>query len=229
MDISHSWTWMIFMALLLGLRHGLDLDHLATIDAITRAVRNTPYLSKIVGFLFSLGHGLVVTLLSLLIGSGLIETHTPPWLESFGSWISIICLVLFGLLNLWTVFQPPSFDTMPQGLKSYLAKKLMGKKLTSPMIVMIGALFAFSFDTFSQIALFSISASLMAGWMFSGVLGFFFTLGMIITDGLNGLIVSRLVQQVDGMSLVLSRGLGFTISMFSLIIGIIGIINVIIG
>ena len=72
-------VWMMTTAFLLGLRHGLDLDHLATIDAITRTVQGN--LSKMVGFLFSLGHGLVVTIVSLVIGSGLMQTHIPEWLD----------------------------------------------------------------------------------------------------------------------------------------------------
>lgn len=226
MDSNTSSLWMLFLALVFGMRHGFDLDHIATIDAITRTVRHNHYLSRWVGCLFSLGHGLVVTLISLMIGSGLMETHVPQWLEGFGSWISIGFLVIFGLLNLWSVMQPSSQASLPAGIKSYLAKKLMNKKFNPGMILMIGALFAFSFDTFSQVALFSISASLVSGWAFAGILGLFFTLGMLITDGMNGLFVATLIQRADGMSLVISRSLGLTIALFSLITGFIGIIKV---
>lgn len=217
MDHNNSWLWMVFMALILGIRHGLDLDHLATIDAMTRTVRESPYLSKMVGFLFSLGHGLVVTLISLLIGGGLMETKVPEWLDGFGSWISFFFLVIFGLINLWNITQTSSHTTLPVGIKSFLAKKMVNKRYNTLFIMLIGALFAFSFDTFSQIALFSISASLMSGWMFSGILGLTFTLGMIITDSFNGLFVSMIIQRADGMSLVISQGLGVIISLFSLV------------
>ena len=92
--------------------------------------------------------------------------------------------------------------------------------------MMIGALFALSFDTFSQIALFSITASLMSGWLFSAILGSFFTLGMMVSDGFNGLFVSALIQRADGTSLVLSRSLGVAISFFSLLTGAIGLIKI---
>lgn len=226
MEEGTSPVWMIFMALTLGLRHGLDLDHLATIDAITRTVRHSRYLSKFVGFLFSLGHGLVVILISLIIGSGLMKTHTPPWLEGFGNGISIFFLIVFGLLNLWNVYHSASQATSPEGIGSYFAKKFISKKVNSAGIMMIGALFALSFDTFSQIALFSITASLMSGWLFSAILGAFFTLGMMVSDGFNGLFVSALIQRADGTSLVLSRGLGLAISFFSLMTGVIGLIKI---
>ena len=69
--MEDSGGFLFAMAFLLGIRHGFDLDHLATIDSVTRIVGENRYLSKIVGFLFSLGHGLVVILISLIIGSGL--------------------------------------------------------------------------------------------------------------------------------------------------------------
>ncbi len=213
------------MALTLGIRHGFDLDHLATIDAITRTLRDNRFLSKIVGFLFSLGHGLVVTLISLIIGSGIMQSHIPEWLDGFGKWVSIIFLFLFGILNLYNIFQNPLKPQMPVGLQSFLTKKLGSKKFSPAMIIGIGALFAFSFDTFSQIALFSISASLLSGWLFSGVLGIFFMLGMMITDGINGLLVSVLIQRADRFSMVLSRGIGLTICLFSLTIGCIGLVE----
>lgn len=222
-NMNNSGLLLILMAFTLGLRHGFDLDHLATIDAMTRTVRDHPRLSRWVGVLFSLGHGLVVTLISLIIGSGLMQAHVPEWLDSFGSWVSILFLFVFGILNLWNIFQNPSKSALPLGLKSLLARKLTSKTCNPVSIILIGALFAFSFDTISQVALFSISASLVAGWFFSGILGIFFTLGMMASDGLNGLFVSALIQRADKFSLFLSRSLGLTISMFSLILGLIGV------
>lgn len=227
MEGSDSWGWMICMAVALGVRHGFDLDHLATIDAVARTVRDNRVLSKMVGCLFSLGHGLVVTLLSLIIGSGLMKAHTPQWLEGVGNWISIFFLCVFGFLNLWSVFQQTSgAAAFPAGARSFLAKKILNEKISPGAIAVIGALFAFSFDTFSQIALFSISASMMSGWFFSGILGISFTVGMMVSDGLNGLLVSALIQRVDGMSLALSRGLGLTISLFSLLTGFVGLMKI---
>ncbi|MCX6989690.1 MAG: DNA repair protein [Chlamydiae bacterium] len=226
MNTDTSWQLMVFMALVLGIRHGFDLDHLATIDALTRTVRDNRLLSKMVGFLFSLGHGLVVILVSLIVGGGLVQAHVPEWLEGCGNWISIFFLVVFGALNLWNVFQSSPSTNMPVGIKSFIARKITGKKSTPFLITMIGALFAFSFDTVSQIALFSISASLLSGWLLSGILGVFFMLGMMMSDGLNGLFVSTLIQRADRTSIVLSRGIGLTISMFSLIIGFMSLLKI---
>lgn len=228
MDANTSWMILVLMAMTLGIRHGFDLDHLATIDAITRCVRDNHLLSKWVGFLFSLGHGLVVILISLIIGSGFMQSYVPEWLEGFGKAISIFFLILFGLINLYNVFQNP-VEASPMGLRSFLAKRLVAAKYHPSLIIGIGALFALSFDTFSQVALFSISASLLSGWLLSGVLGIFFMLGMMMADGINGLVISALIQRADTMSIAISRGLGLSISLFSLGIGGIGLYEILIG
>jgi high-affinity nickel-transport protein len=221
MEINENTPWflMLLIAVALGLRHGLDLDHIATIDAITRTARKQQSVSRLTGFFFSFGHGIVVTAISLVIGAGIIQAQVPEWLDGVGAWVSIFFLLAFGFLNLWNVFQNNSSE-MPVGIKSFVTQKIMNKKYNPAMIMIVGALFAFSFDTFSQIALFSISATLMSGWLFSGILGVCFSLGMIITDGINGLLVSSIVQRADKGSLIFSRCLGLAISGLSLGIGI---------
>lgn len=53
-------------------------------------------------------------------------------------------------------------------------------------MILVGALFALSFDTMSQVAFFSISVQAGQSWMTPMLLGLVFMLGMIVTDGLNG-------------------------------------------
>lgn len=118
--MQDSQLLLITMVFLLGVRHGFDLDHIATIDGITRMVSANRLLAKMIGCLFSLGHGFVIILISLIIGSGFKLTHTPQWLDGVGTGISIIFLLVFGLLNLWNVFQSPSKSPLPTSLKDYL-------------------------------------------------------------------------------------------------------------
>ncbi|KTD01786.1 DNA repair protein [Fluoribacter gormanii] len=223
--MENSGLLLIAMAFLLGLRHGFDLDHLATIDSVTRMVSAHRTLAKIVGFLFSLGHGSVVILISLIIGNGVKPIIVPQWLDGLGNSISITFLLIFGLLNLWNVFRNQSTPPLPTSLKNYLAKKLIRNNFNPFLIILIGALFALSFDTVSQVVLFSLSARAMAGWLFSGVLGIVFMLGMMVSDGLNGLFVSTLIQRADSVSLLFSRMAGLIIASFSLIIGMINLIQ----
>lgn len=213
------------MAFTLGLRHGFDLDHLATIDSITRAVKSNIRLSKFVGFLFSLGHGLVVITMSLIIGSGVIQTQTqmPTWLEAFGNWISIFFLFLFGVITLWNLL--PNSKVIPVGIRSVIFKKLFKDNYNPIIIMLIGALFALSFDTFTQVALLSLSASLLTGIFFTAILGIVFMMGMMTTDGLNGIFVSSLLQSADKKSRVISCGFGILIGMFSLTLGVMNLLR----
>lgn len=224
--MGNAWMPLISMALLLGFRHGFDLDHLATIDSITRTVRDNRYLSKMAGLLFSLGHGIVVTSISLIIGSGVLQARIPLWLNDFGNWISILFLFAFGMLTLWNVLRNSSKPTTSSSVAIFVSHLFKNKKYKPVLIVLVGAIFAFSFDTFSQVTLFSISASALSGWAFSGMLGVVFMLGMLTSDGINGLLVSSLLQQADTKSFIISQALGLVIAFFSLVIGVVNLFKI---
>jgi high-affinity nickel-transport protein len=87
----------------------------------------------------------------------------------------------------------------------------------------VGALFALSFDTMSQAAVFSMAATTIGGWTFGVVLGLVFMLGMMVTDGVNGLWISRLLRAADRRALVASRVMGFTVGGLSLLVGLFGL------
>ena len=131
--------------------------------------------------------------------------------------------MLFGLLTLWNSLAKST--RLPIGFKGLFFIKLLGEKYNPLIIVFIGALFAFSFDTFTQVALFSISASVLAGYFFTIILGIVFMLGMMTSDGLNGLFVSKIIQSADKKSIIISRVFGVLIAGFSLILGVIGLLN----
>src|SRR5438445_12735093 len=72
------------LVFVLGLKHGLDPDHLVAIDGFTRSSR-----SRWCGLFFSLGHGIVVTLVALAVALVATEWQAPRWLAPTGQWISI--------------------------------------------------------------------------------------------------------------------------------------------
>jgi high-affinity nickel-transport protein len=214
---------LLVMALTLGIKHGFDLDHLSIIDAITRTVR-CQRTARMSGILFSFGHGIIVMIVSLLAGSGLLLAQVPAWLEQTGSLISLFFLFLFGLLTLFSVFT----TTAPAARgKSALFKKIIGPDTSPVTIMLIGALFAFSFDTFSQVALFSLSAALISGWAFSGMLGFTFMTGMMLADGLNSIVLATVLVRTDKTTFFISRLSGLLISVFSLTIGSLNLIKLV--
>ncbi len=95
--MPQDWLGLVLLVFILGLKHGMDPDHLATIDGLTRfnALRR-PRVSRWSGFLFSLGHGAVVTLVAGIVAVAAGEWTAPAWLEDVGAWISI--LFLFALV-----------------------------------------------------------------------------------------------------------------------------------
>lgn len=219
LEAANSSVLLMAVAYTLGIRHGFDLDHLATIDSISRALSSNKLLSRISGILFASGHGLVVIAVSVILGSGIIQSQIPSWLEGVGGAISVFFLFLFGIITLWNVSFNPQKNFNSLNLKSFLSGKLITQK-THPIFIMgVGALFAFSFDTYTQIALFTISANTLSGCVFSVLLGIMFTLGMITSDGLNGIFISGLIQRADKISISISRIFGLLIALFSLIIG----------
>src|SRR5258708_39733260 len=96
---SH-WLALVGVVFLLGLKHGLDPDHLAAIDGLTRFnARERPALSRWSGLLFSAGHGVVVTLVAIAVATVATEWKAPEWLENAGTWISIGFLSALGTAN----------------------------------------------------------------------------------------------------------------------------------
>jgi high-affinity nickel-transport protein len=201
----------------LGLKHGLDADHLVAIDGLARFNhRLRPRLARWCGALFSLGHGAVVLGVALAVGVATERWVVPGWLESVGSWISIAFLAALGLVNLAAVLGTPAGGVVaPVGLRGKLLAPLT--RTSHPLaIALVGTLFAISFDTLSQAALFAVAASQFGGVEHSLALGLLFTLGMLLADGANGLWIASLLRRADAFARVASRVLGIAVAGLSL-------------
>jgi nickel/cobalt transporter (NiCoT) family protein len=218
---------LVLLVFLLGVKHGIDPDHLATVDGLTRFnLAARPLLARWSGCLFSLGHGLMVMAVAVLVALSASAWSTPQWLELAGAWISIAFLAALGSVNLAAVLRtPPDRVARAAGLKGRWLGRLT--RTSHPLLIAsIGAAFALSFDTISQAALFSLSASQAAGWVFAAFLGFVFTSGMVVADGANGLWVSRLLARADRRARIASRVLGLSIAFLALAVAVLGIAKV---
>ena len=103
-DLPTDWSALCVLVFLLGMRHGFDADHLATIDGLTRlSSRAGQRWARQCGSLFSAGHGAVVLTIALGVGLARARWAAPEWLEATGTWISIGFLLVLGLLNLRAV------------------------------------------------------------------------------------------------------------------------------
>lgn len=216
---------LIALAFVLGAKHGLDADHLATIDGLTRfnAAAGRLRLARWCGLLFSLGHGAVVCLVAVAAGMLFSQAAVPGWMEVVGIWISAVFLLLLGALNLHAVLSTPQHEVVQLvGLKGRWLGRL--KYAGHPVLVLLlGALFALSFDTLSQAALFSASAAHHGGMGYALLLAVFFMLGMMVTDAANGWWISHLLKRADATARTVSRMMGLTVVGLSWVVAGLGL------
>ncbi len=209
---------LVALAFVLGLKHGMDADHLATIDGLTRFNTSAERfrLARLCGFLFSLGHGAVVCIVAVAASLLFHHTTVPTWMDDVGTWMSAFFLVLLGILNLAAVFSTPSHEMVQMaGIKG---RWLGGLKSAShpALVALVGALFALSFDTLSQATFFSVAATRYGGIIYALLLAVCFMIGMMVTDAVNGLWISHLLRRADASARIASRIMGATVALLSL-------------
>lgn len=226
-EFPTDWGALCSLVFLLGMRHGLDADHLAAIDGLTRvSARRGQVHARYCGALFSLGHGVVVLTIALaagMLGAGWVP---PEWFDALGGAISIAFLALIGLVNLRAALRAPADATVALvGIRGRLADRLLrgtGRRSSAPAVMGVGALFALSFDTLSQSALFAVMAVHFGGASHALTLGMLFVLGMLLTDGANGWWISNLIHRTDRMAVVASRTMTLAVASVSLLVALLG-------
>ena len=226
------------LLLALGFRHGLDPDHIAAVDGLTRLRFSSQnyWTSRLTGFQFATGHSLTVFLATLfLFWQGL---TLPAWLDDLGMWISSVFLLVLGLINLHHCVGSalPKMLTSegngphrhthravaelgaharPPGLMQPLIMKVMGP-LAHPMGV--GFAFALSLDTLAQAGLMAAKGHEMGGYGLIMVFASSFGLGMLLADSLNGLLVHWMVKQSEQFAHSTTRIMSGLIAILSLTI-----------
>ena len=209
-DTSLDVTALVLIALLFGLRHGLDADHLAMIDGLARlqARAGRFRLSRLCGVLFSAGHGLVILVAAFILqhfGGRIV----PAWLEPLGAWISILFLFSVGVTNLRNAADPGA----PQAPTPITRWALQFPLLHAPVgAFIVGSMFAISFDAMSTAAWFSLAGTMHGGSAVTVALACFFVAGMVIVDGINGLVMATLIRRSESFVLRARR-------LFALLVG----------
>jgi nickel/cobalt transporter (NiCoT) family protein len=219
--LPSSWTALCALAFVLGVKHGFDADHLATIDGITRYNSiPRPRLARFAGALFSLGHGAVVIAIAAATGIATTAWQPPAWLEVTGVTVSLVFLFGLALVNLRAVAVAKRCEVVrPAGLRS----RLLGRVLTVQRpwaVAAVGALFAVSFDTVSQAALMSLAAERFGGLAHSLFIAVLFVAGMLAVDGANGVFLAKLVRNADRTAAVASRVMALAVGALSMSIGL---------
>ena len=204
--LPNDWYALAALVFMLGMKHGFDADHLATIDGLTRYnARHNPALARFCGTLFSLGHGAVVVLIALAVSTLAGSWQVPVWMDTVGVWISISFLAALGCVNLAAVLRTrPGEVVQPVGIRGRLFARL--QHTNRPLLVAaVGALFALTSQQFG-------------GWEHALLLALLFMAGMLLTDGVNGLWISRLIRRADEAAQIASRVMGLVVGGVSLLV-----------
>lgn len=217
--LAGDWVGVTALVFLLGLKHGFDPDHLVAIDGFTRTSR-----SRWCGLFFSLGHGVMVTLVALTLAVAASDWQPPGWLERLGAWISISVLLALGTANLFMALRARPGRPVPLiGVRGRWLAERLGRSSHPVVIASVGAAFALSFDTISHALLFSLTGVSIAGWLFALALGLVFTLGMVATDAVNGWWVAKMVAGADRRAASASRAMSIAIAFLCLALAAAGL------
>lgn len=169
------------LAFTLGLRHGVDADHIAAVDNVTRKLMQDGKRPVGVGLFFSLGHSTVVfTITFILALTATLITKSMPGLADIGglvgTTVSALFLYVIGFINLLVLVDIyRMFRRVTQGgtyneetLEQFLAQRGFMNRFFGPLVRAIntswkmyplGFLFGLGFDTATQVGLLGVSAS----------------------------------------------------------------------
>ena len=202
------------LAYTFGLRHGVDPDHIAAIDNVTRKLMQEGKRPLYAGFFFALGHSTVVVIASVFVALSVAALQAK--FEGFreiggviGTSVSALFLLGISIANiaiLVSVYR--MFAAVRRGdrlieddLHNVLAQRgFLGRMLRSLFGVItrswhmypLGLLFGLGFDTASEIGLLGISAAQgSAGLPVWSILVFpaLFTAGMSLVDTTDGVLM----------------------------------------
>lgn len=197
----------------LGLRHAVDADHIAAIDNITRKLLQDGRRSASIGLWFALGHSAVILLATAAVVAA---AGTLGRLQGFreiggivGTAVSGSFLLLVAAMNVCILLaiirtvrrvraghkiEEAELNTLfaGNGLLSRLFRPLFRSVSRPWHMALLGFLFGLSFDTASEVALFSISATQAAhGVSFGSALVYpaLFAAGMSLLDTTDGVLM----------------------------------------
>ncbi|QQC63690.1 HoxN/HupN/NixA family nickel/cobalt transporter [Paraburkholderia ginsengisoli] len=221
-----AWTWALIafrdyplllgtalLAYGFGLRHAVDADHIAAIDAVTRKLMQSGKRPLGVGLAFSLGHSTIVIAATIGIAwtahslHGRFETFKEVG-GTLGTLVSATFLLVLAAVNLvilrdvWRRYRHVQRDgealaqtadsLAPAGLLSRALRPLFRLVTKSWHMYPVGVLFGLGFDTATEIGLLAIAASQAGtGLPLYSILVFpaLFTAGMTLVDSTDNVLM----------------------------------------
>jgi nickel/cobalt transporter (NiCoT) family protein len=207
-DISLFVAATIPVMILLGIRHALDVDHIAAIDNLVR-MRNAIKSARWIGSLFSVGHMLAVCAEMVALIYIVKSLEAQATFQLLGGILGASVLALIGGINLYSLrrYGRSGFGMLAQRMAE--TTRFAGN-VGSPL--MIGFVFGLGFDTATQISALTVAAvaSATQGVQVALLLAAFFATGMIPTDTLDSLVLREVFSRMTNsggfktMSYVLS-------------------------
>lgn len=214
METTPSMMATFGLLIALGLRHGLDPDHIAAIDALTkqRFRANAFWAARLTGLQFALGHSLTVFLATLLFYWQVFQL--PTWLDQLGLWISSAVLIWLAAINLRHCLHGGEHAHLGGPIKTWLMRA-MGP-LAHPMGV--GFAFAISFDSLAQAGLMAAKGHELGGASAVVFMPVCFGLGMLCADTCNGLVMHLLIGKSHRLARNSARWMSALIALLSLLV-----------
>ncbi|MFN3974155.1 MAG: hypothetical protein ACK4K2_02595 [Dehalococcoidia bacterium] len=127
--------------LVLGLRHGIDWDHIAAIADITSA-QPTRLRGFLMGTVYALGHAFVVVVLGLL--ALWIGVLLPEWIDAYLERVVGATLVVLGVWVFWSLLRDPAhFRLRSRWMLIFAAlrgvyRQVVGRLRGQPSVVPVG-------------------------------------------------------------------------------------------
>ena len=209
------------LAYTFGLRHAVDVDHIAAIDNTSRKLMQEGKDSRFVGTFFSLGHSTVVILLTvLIIFASRFATQNISNFQNIGGIVGTLIsggfLYLLAFLNFFILIdlvkhykkaQKEGSINDEELNEALLKRGFMGRYFNKIFNVIsnqyqmygVGFLFGLGFDTASEVAVLAISATFAGTYLQIPVYMFLifpllFTVGMVLIDTTDGLFMTFAYQ-----------------------------------
>lgn len=193
--LQHHFTGFVIL-FVLGLRHGLDPDHITIIDGYTyRLHLKKNNWARWVGTLFTFGHGIMVTVIAFALSILRNNFEMPVMLDIIVEWASSMILFLVGISNLVALIRQDKGNS--RVLKKWLIPSSFENNVNPFTVIITGIIFGFIFDTSSQIAAFGYAISVSNQWMYAILGGTVFSLGLIVTGTCDSMLLSKLLKTFD--------------------------------
>jgi len=195
--VTDAWPFILLSIptmLILGMRHGLDVDHITAIDNLVR-LHNATKKSRLVGAGFSSGHMISVLAEMIFIIYVIGSITNTNNLAFWGGVIGTMALGTIGAINIYAM------KKWGRSGSAILASKVLNRTgVLGPVgsALVTGLVFGLGFDTATQISAIALSAvaSATTGIQTALILAGFFAMGMIPVDTLDSIILRSAFSRI---------------------------------